>query len=279
MMDKKKRYLVTGGTGFVGQAIVDRLLSEGIQDLVVMARNEGNLQSLAATRPTVRIVMADIADCCAVLRAARGVSGIFHTAAVKGVGLAEDYAQLCTQTNVIGSMNVLSAANGMDFCLGVSSDKAAKVSGVYGATKLLMEKMFANAAEHSLRTAYRTVRYCNIFGSTGSVIPLWKEQLKSGRVTITTREATRFFMTVDQAVDGIIYCLNNWPDATPYSPCMMKAASVGDLLAAVIRKYAKHAPDVVETGLKPGENLHEIMGDEDSSKARRYTIDELMEIV
>jgi len=163
----------------------------------------------------------------------------------------------------------------------VSTDKAAQVSGVYGATKLIGEVLIHEVARINPETKYRVVRYGNILHSTGSVICKWKSQLERGeRVTVTDLDATRFYWTVEQAVDLIFNCLDEATDSRPYVPAM-KSMRLGDLLAAMHEKYGRGLLQYDVVGLQPGENLHELSMKDcpNSFEVERYTKEEILELL
>lgn len=285
MMDKDKKYLITGGAGFLGQELVKRLISLGFKRLLVMSRNEGQLVQIKERFPSVRIITGDIANPYFCDKAMEGVAGVFHLAAFKHVGLAEENTVECVSSNVIGTMNLLEASrkHKPEFVLGISTDKAAKVNGVYGATKLLQERLFAEYEKVNPETKYRTVRYGNVLYSTGSVLCKWKEKIqKNEQVTLTNPDSTRFYWTVEQAVDLIFSCLENATSSQPFIT-KMKSIRAGDLLDAMYMKYAPDGeippPNVI--GLQPGENMHEVVADNlpNSFEAERYTREEIAQII
>jgi|TARA_A100001391_G_scaffold134709_1_gene93496 UDP-N-acetylglucosamine 4,6-dehydratase/UDP-glucose 4-epimerase len=283
-IEKDKLYLITGGSGFLGIPLCDRVLKMGGR-VRVIARDEGKLVELQQMYPEIEILTGDISDKFEVKQAMKGVNGVFHLAASKHVGIAEQQVRECVKSNTIGSMHILdeSLETKPDFVLGISTDKAAQVAGVYGASKLLMERLFGQFERLNDDTKYRLVRYGNVLYSTGSVLCKWKDLLKEGKeIIITDPEATRFFWTVDQAVDLIFDCLET---ATTYEPHItkMKSMEMGDLLKAMANKYLPDGQElkVKEIGLQPGENKHEIITSEglDSSKSERFTVDEIMEVI
>ena len=285
ILDKNKTYLVTGGAGFLGQELIARLEAAGCTNIVTISRNEGKLVALKEKFPFVKVIPGDIADPYCAEKAVQGVDAIFHLAAFKHVGLAEQNVRECVLGNVTGTMNILELTRKypIEFILGISTDKAAQVSGVYGASKLLHERLFTDYEKMNPGTKYRTVRYGNVLYSTGSVLCKWKDRLQNDEeVIITDPEATRFYWTVDQAIDLIFDCLDNAQDSQPYVP-EMKSMAVGDLLEAMIRKYLPegNTPKVKKIGLQPGENFHEVIieGGPNSSEVERFTIEEIMELV
>jgi UDP-N-acetylglucosamine 4,6-dehydratase/UDP-glucose 4-epimerase len=285
ILDRNKTYLVTGGAGFLGQELIARLESAGCTNIVTMSRNEGKLVALKEKFPFVKIIPGDLSDPYCAEKAVQGVDAIFHLAAFKHVGLAEQNVRECVLGNVTGTSNILELTRKypIDFILGISTDKAAQVSGVYGATKLIHERLFSDYEKINPTTKYRTVRYGNVLYSTGSVLCKWKDRLQNDEeLIITDPEATRFYWTVDQAIDLIFDCLDQAQDSKPYVP-EMKSMSVGDLLEAMIRKYLPegNVPKVKTIGLQPGENFHEVIveGGLNSSEVERFTIEEIMELV
>ena len=159
-------YLVTGASGFLGQVLVERLIKAGAK-VRCLARNEGNILKLNQEHP-VEIYPGDVSDPVDVCQAMKGVRGVFHLAAFKHVGLAEKFARECVKSNTLGSLNILEATlhTPVDFVLGISTDKAARISGVYGASKFLMERLFAQFEQINPSVAYRIVRYGNVMYST-----------------------------------------------------------------------------------------------------------------
>jgi UDP-N-acetylglucosamine 4,6-dehydratase/UDP-glucose 4-epimerase len=282
MLDTSKKYLITGGAGFLGQELIKRLTDMGCKNLVTVSRNEGKLIELKEKFPHVQIITGNITDPHIIEKVCAGVSGIFHAAAFKHVGLAErENVRECVLSNVYGSMALLDETRKTkpDFIIGISTDKAAQVTGTYGATKFLMERLFDEFSDVNPDTKHRVVRYGNVLYSTGSVLCKWRDKLSRGEeIVVTDPEATRFFWTAEQAVDLVFDCLNNAKDSKPYVT-QMKAIKIGDLLEAMMDKYG-HSP-VRYIGLQVGENLHEkIVSDgQDSSQAERYTKEEITKLI
>ena len=278
-----KKILITGGSGFLGNALVARLLESG-NHLRILSRDEGQLVSLKEKFPEVEIYTGDICDEFKVHQACKGMDGVFHLAAFKHVGLAEKFAVECTESNVIGSLNILrsSRKHNLEFVVGISTDKAAQVAGVYGATKLLMERVFKQYEDVNPDCQYRIVRYGNVLYSTGSVLCKWKNLLEQRKQCIITEpEATRFYWSVDQAIDLIFESCEKAVDSTPYCP-EMKSMKVGDLFDAMANKYGggrSRPPKII--GLQPGENLHEKVLDAGpySNEVDFFTVEEIMELV
>jgi len=281
---KNKLYLITGGSGFLGFPLVERILNKGGK-VRVLARGEGKLIELKEKFPNIEISPGDISDKFEVKQAMVGVNGVFHLAASKHVGLAETYVRENVKSNTLGSLNILEESLNipdLEFIIGISTDKAAQVAGVYGATKLLMERLFTQFELLNPKCQYRIVRYGNVLYSTGSVLCKWKDLIKQGKpVIVTEPKATRFFWTVDQAVDLIFGCLLNSTDSKPYCPSM-KSMGIDNLLQAMIQKYSNGANiDVNIIGLQPGENLHEKVLEEGpySNEAKQFTISEIIKLI
>tara|TARA_R110001592_G_scaffold339119_2_gene626654 strand:+ start:6182 stop:7045 length:864 start_codon:yes stop_codon:yes gene_type:complete len=282
---KNKLMLVTGGSGFLGVPLVKRLLLDGA-NVRVISRDEGKLIDLKQAHPQVEILNGDISDKFEVRQAMKGVDGVFHLAASKHVGLAEITVRETIKSNVIGSMNVLEQSieeKDLDFVIGISTDKAAQVAGVYGASKLLMERLFTQFERINPSCDYRIVRYGNVLYSTGSVLCKWKDLIEANKELIVTEpKATRFFWTVDQALDLIYDCLTNAEDSKPYVPTM-KAMSIENLLKAMYKKYLPEGgtKKIKAIGLQPGENLHEKILEDglDSSQVEQYSVEEIIPLI
>lgn len=282
-MDLSAKYLITGGSGFLGIELIKRLAAMGYKNIVSVSRNEGKSVQLKELFPHVEIILGDIKDPYICHKACKEVGGIFHLAAFKHVGLAErENVRECVQGNILGTLNLLEETRRTlpEFIIGISSDKAAQVKGVYGATKFIMERLFLEYSATNEKTKYRIVRYGNVAWSTGSVLCKWKEKmLKGEEVVITDRAATRFFWTVDSAVDLIFECLEKSFSSYPYLT-KMKSIEMGDLLDAMMEKYGK--VPVKTIGMQVGENLHESMDDSgglDSFNAERYTKEEIYKLI
>mgnify|MGYP003640242359 CR=1 FL=1 len=280
--NKDKKYLVTGGTGFLGEKLVFKLLEQHLR-LRVIARNEGKLVELQQKHPSIEIYTGDVSNQFDAHQACKGISGVYHLAAYKHVGLAEKFSRECTQSNVNASLNILeeSLKNKFDFVIGISTDKAAQVSGVYGATKYLMEALFKQYEALNEETQYRIVRYGNVLYSTGSVLCKWKNLLKQGKeVVVTDLKATRFFWTRDEAIKLIFTCLDESATSKPYVPDM-KAMDIETLLDAMAKKYLPQGSGLkIKTiGLQPGENLHEKILENGpfSNEVERFSIEEIIQ--
>lgn len=283
-IEKNKLYLVTGGSGFLGYPLVGYILQQGGK-VRVIARDEGKLITLKEKYPDVDIYTGDISDPFEVRQSMQNVTGVFHLAASKHVGLAEKFVRENIKTNVIGSLNILEQSLNhptLKFVLSISTDKAAQVAGVYGATKFLMERSIKQYEELNPDVIYRSVRYGNVLYSTGSVLCKWKDLIEQGKeVIVTAPDATRFFWSVDDAIQLIIDCMANSTDCTPYCP-IMKSMRIDDLLEAMIRKYGNGQQISIKViGLQPGENMHEKVLEEGpySNEVEHFTIEEILPMI
>lgn len=260
-----KSVLVTGGTGSFGQVFVRRLLAEH-QPLrvIVFSRDEQKQfemeEQLQASN--LRYFIGDVRDPDRLHRAFDGVDVVVHAAALKQVPTAEYNPIECIRTNVLGGENVINAAldAGVERVVALSTDKAANPINLYGATKLCADKLFiaANVLSAGAVTQFAVVRYGNVVGSRGSVIPFFKDRRITGKVPITDARMTRFWITLEQGVDIVIRALQTMHRGEVFVPKLPSMRMV-DLATAI-------CPDCeqVITGIRPGEKLHEVMipGDE-----------------
>ena len=276
-MDKSKKYLITGGSGFLGNALIGRLVDTGFYNLVVIARNEGELIKLQDKFPMVEIIAGDIADSYICEKACHDVDGIFHLAAFKHVRMAETNTYRCVRSNIVGTINLLnmSLKYRPDIFVLISTDKAANIRGIYGATKLIGEKLAEEFSNVNNKTQYRIVRYGNVWNSTGSFITKWRPLMSAGQeVIVTDPKATRFFFTVDDAVSLIFRSIDGGKDAKPFVP-KMKAVSMGTVLKACQEVYGKCPVKII--GLQAGENMHETLdGKAFSNEVEQYTKDDFI---
>ena len=281
MITKGKKYLVTGGTGVIGYSLCKRIINMGGY-VIVLSRSESKLNKLKEKYNEIEIVVGDICDKQLIRDTIKKVDGVFHLAAL-AEGMQSGKPIESIKTNIIGSLNVLEESSDVDFVLGVSSDKVVQVSGNYGATKFLMEKLFNQFEEMNPKVKYRVVRLGNIIYSVDSVLCKWKKLIEDCKeVIVTDKRATRFFMTSEESIDSILNCLKNAKDSKPYFE-PMKSTSIGNLLQAMINKYLPKGCDLpIKTiGLQPSENLHEKITEDGifTNEIEQYTVKELEEMV
>lgn len=255
--------LITGGTGTFGQALVRRLLMGAEWDrIVVYSRDEFKQYRMRAQvqdpELRVRYFLGDVRDRNRLRAALRGVHTVVHAAALKQVPLLEYNPDEAVKTNVLGALNLIEGAidMGVHKVVGLSTDKACAPVNLYGATKLTAEKLFAAANVLSPRAAggptFSVVRYGNVTGSRGSVVPVWRQAVEAGvAIRITDPDMTRFWMSTEQAVDFVLRCLSVATGGEVFVP-ELPAYRVADLAEAVA---PGHKQDVI--GVRPGEKLHE----------------------
>lgn len=258
-----KNILITGGTGSFGQAFCKFVLQNfRPKRLIVYSRDEYK-QSLMFEEnelfrnPCMRYFLGDIRDLQRLTKAMIGVDYVIHAAALKQVPAAEYNPNEFIQTNIMGTINVCEAALAcrVEKAIALSTDKAVSPINLYGATKLCAEKSFiANNSYAGLnRTRFSVVRYGNVLGSRGSVIPLFLKQRRQGFVTITDQRMTRFFISLDQGVRFVYNSLKNMNGGEIFVP-KMPSCKVVDLARAIVPECEQKI-----IGIRPGEKLHEIL--------------------
>jgi UDP-N-acetylglucosamine 4,6-dehydratase len=263
--------LLTGGTGSFGNAFTERVLDEWPDATVrVYSRDELKQSEMRARfgDRQVRYMLGDIRNKTRMARACQGADIIVHAAAMKQVPACEYNPFEAVQTNVLGSQHVVDCAidSTVTKVVALSTDKAVNPVNLYGATKLCEEKIVVqgNAYASDSDTVLSCVRYGNVVGSRGSVVPLFQDQARNGRLTITDERMTRFWITLDQAVDLVLFALDNATGGEVFIP-KIPSMKVTDLAEAI----APGLPcDVI--GIRPGEKLHEVLLTADES---RHAID------
>lgn len=278
---KDRRILITGGTGTIGQSLVRYLLKENPQVIRLLSRDEHKqieFSNELNNNETLRFLIGDIRDYDRVLSAVHGVDYVFHLAAMKHVPSCEYNPYEAVLTNVIGTQNVIRAASSKNVkkVVFTSTDKAISPTNNYGATKLTAEKLIS-ASEYSKgmsKTTFSAVRFGNVMGSRGSVIPLFMNQIKNQRrVTVTHPEMNRFMMTIDQATSLTVRALQEAKGGELFV-LKMPVVYLSDLVSVIMdlasKKFHIDKNDIkVETiGLRPGEKMHEeLMTYEESKNA------------
>ncbi len=269
---KNKRILITGGTGSLGQALTKKLLKLDVDAIRILSRNESKQVDMNEefNDDRLRFLIGDIRDKERLIKSLEDIDIVFHAAALKHVPVIEYNPFEAIKTNVIGSQNIIDAAVAQDvkkvICIG--TDKSVSPLNTYGATKLLMEKLFVTAnnfiskPKHS--TEFIAVRYGNVFGSSGSIIPKFLEQIKNERkITVTNKDMTRFSIRMDKALNFILDCTENGKPSEIYIP-KMEAYTILD----IVKAFQNVFPDVeMETiGIRPGEKFHEVLISEEESR-------------
>lgn len=280
---KDKRILVTGGTGSLGQSLVRRILS-GIygtpERVTVFSRDEAKqhymrldyLEKTAATdeviyhnsRDVLEFTIGDVRDYQALVSALRDSDVVFHAAALKQVPSCEYFPFEAVLTNIHGAQNIVRAVTEnrlpVERVVGISTDKACKPINVMGMTKALQERVLIEANRRCDSTAFCCVRYGNVIASRGSIIPLFVEQIRGKRpVTVTLPEMTRFLLTLEKAVDTVMEAVISGNPGETYVP-KVESARITDVARALMGSEER---EIVFTGIRPGEKIHEIMVSEE----------------
>jgi UDP-N-acetylglucosamine 4,6-dehydratase/5-epimerase len=271
-MFKNKKVLITGGTGSLGQALTKRLLSSDVDTIRIFSRNESKQVEMDSkfNDKRLRFFLGDVRDAERLNRAFEDVDFVFHAAALKHVDKVEYNPFEAIKTNVIGSQNVIDASlhQNIEKAICVGTDKAVSPFNTYGATKLLMEKLFVTANNYvnpkKHRTKFIALRYGNVLGSSGSVIPKFIEQISTNKtITITDPNMTRFSITMDEALDFILSAAKFGSGSEIFIP-KIKAYSIMDVKDALFDLLQK--TDEKISGIRPGEKLHEILINSDEMK-------------
>lgn len=255
------KILVTGGTGSFGQAFVRRVLA-GRENCTIRVYSRDELKQYDMAQafgqdPRLRFCIGDVRDKDRLARAMHGIDLVVHAAALKHVPICEFNPAEAVKTNIQGSQNVVDAAidAGVRRTVALSTDKAVNPVNLYGATKLCAEKLFVHgnvyAGARDIR--FSCVRYGNVMGSRGSVIPLFRRQAEAGTLTITDRAMTRFWLSLEQAVDLVLAAVGDMKGGEIFVPKIPSMRIVD--LARAIAPTAK----IEEVGRRPGEKLHEIL--------------------
>ena len=267
-----KKVLITGGTGSLGQALTKRILNSDVEQIRILSRNEFKQISMETKLPDerLRFLIGDVRDKDRLIRALDDVDIVFHAAALKHVPKVEYNPFEAIKTNVQGSQNVIDACleNDVQRAICIGTDKAVSPLNTYGATKLLMEKLFITAKRYSNQkkhpTKFFAVRYGNVFGSSGSVIPKFIEQINNNKkITITDPTMTRFSITMNQALDFILKATQKGHGAEVFIP-KLKAYSLQQIHN--ILSNLTNAKDHEIIGMRTGEKQHELLINSDEMR-------------
>ena len=260
-----KKILITGGTGSLGNALTSRLLKEDVDTIRIFSRNENKQNTMEAEfkDDRLRFLLGDVRDYSRLVRAMEDIDIVFHAAALKHVPIIEYNPFEAIKTNVIGSQNVIDACleENVEKAVAIGTDKAVSPLNTYGATKLLMEKLFVTSSNYLKKERHRTkfmaVRYGNVLGSSGSVIPKFIEQIKNKeKITITDPAMTRFSISMDKALDFILHATEIAKGSEIFVP-KLRAYSIGDLKEALFELLGKTNEEII--GIREGEKLNEIL--------------------
>lgn len=281
----KKRILITGGTGSLGKVLTRRILSGQLgtpQSVVVFSRDEAKqhemrmeyLNRRSVTEDvmyhnferTLQFKIGDVRDFHSVAQALTNVDIVFNAAALKQVPACEYFPYEAVRTNIEGAENIVRAIKelrlNIETVVAISTDKACKPTNVMGMTKAIQERIFLTANIDCPKTRFVAVRYGNVLASRGSVVPLFLDQIEAGGpITLTDKKMTRFLLTLDQAVDTVFEAMQFAEAGETYIP-KIKAALIVDIINALV---GKKKIEVKETGVRPGEKLHEVLVSQEES--------------
>jgi len=266
-----KTILITGGTGSFGQKCTQMILSRYTpRKVIVFSRDELKQHEMRqkfsdGKDSPVRYFIGDVRDKDRLYRAFSGVDLVIHAAAMKQVPAAEYNPFEAVKTNIMGAQNVIDAAidQNVEKVIALSTDKAANPVNLYGATKLCSDKIFIAGNSYTgqrVKTIFSVVRYGNVIGSRGSVIPFFLDKKSSGKLPITDPRMTRFWITLDQSVHFVFKCLSQMLGGELFVP-KLPSMNIMDLATAICPECEKEI-----VGIRPGEKLHEIMIPEDESR-------------
>ena len=262
-MFKNKKLLITGGTGSFGHAVLDKYIDSDIDEIRIFSRDESKQDNIRKkySSSKIKFYLGDVRDYDSLYSATKDVDFIFHAAALKQVPSCEFYPLEAVKTNVIGASNVAEAAinNNVKKVVFLSTDKAVYPINAMGISKSLMEKVVTAKARTTENTMMCTTRYGNVMGSRGSVLPLFLEQIKSNMpITITDPTMTRFMMTMDEAIDLVLFAFNKGESGdviVQKSP----AATVENLSKALCNIVGKKDQEIKIIGTRHGEKLYEVL--------------------
>jgi UDP-N-acetylglucosamine 4,6-dehydratase len=266
-----KTILVTGGTGSFGQKFTEVVLRDRDPKAIrIFSRGEllqHEMRLKFDDDPRLRFLIGDVRDRERVYRAMNGVDIVVHAAALKQVPTAEYNPIEAVRTNIDGAVNVVDAAidNGVEKIMAISTDKAVHPVNLYGATKMVMERLFvqANVYTGAHKSKFSCVRYGNVVGSRGSVVPLFLEQRKNGIVTITDENMTRFWITLEKGVRFVIDCIERMHGGEVLVP-KIPSMRITDLAEAIAPNAEREV-----IGIRPGEKINEILLTEDEARHAR----------
>jgi len=261
-MLENKILLITGGTGSFGNAVMNRFLDSDIKEIRIFSRDEKKQHDMRVEiqHPKVKFYIGDVRDAASVGPAVKGVDYIFHAAALKQVPSCEFYPIEAVKTNILGTENVLSAAieHKVSKVICLSTDKAVYPINAMGISKAMMEKVMVSKSRQSTETIIMGTRYGNVMASRGSVIPLFHEQIINNLpVTITDPEMTRFMMTLEDAVDLVLFAFSN---GSPGDIFVQKspASTIGQLARVMVDLYKSNS-EIKIIGTRHAEKQHETL--------------------
>ncbi|MFC5650755.1 polysaccharide biosynthesis protein [Paenibacillus solisilvae] len=263
-MFRNKTILITGGTGSWGQKLTETLLNEHPKEIRIFSRNECaqvHMKREFIQDPRLRYIIGDVRDYNAVMDACYKVDYVFHLAALKHVDVCEDQPDEALKTNVLGTENIIRASikQHVTKVINVSTDKAVDPMNTYGLTKAIGEKLMIRANLLSDYTRFVCVRGGNVLGTSGSVVPLFMDQIREGKeVTITHNDMTRFFLTITEAI-RLLLVVTRESEGGETFVMKMKACRIVDLANVLMELSGSKPGSCKEIGMRPGERLDEVL--------------------
>lgn len=261
-----KTILVTGGTGSFGKMLVSKLLTLNPKEVIIFSRDEDKQGVMRLEHPNenrLRFVLGDIRDYRSIRQVMRGVDIVFHAAALKWITEVEYNVWEGIKTNVIGAQNIIEAAKdeNIEKVIALSTDKAVEPVNAYGMAKALQERLIttANLYKDGTRTIFVSTRYGNVLGSRGSVVPLFKSLMASGKaLTVTDEKMTRFILTLDESVDLVLHALEKGVGGEVFVK-KMSAHTIIDLAKVMLESASLGSDKINMIGIRPGEKIHETL--------------------
>ena len=265
---KNKVILITGGTGTFGQRCTEILLKYKPKKIIIFSRDEFKQFEMAEKfkNKSLRFFLGDVRDLPRLETAMQNVDIVIHSAALKQVPAAEYNPMECIKTNIIGAENIINSSlkNNVKKVLALSTDKAANPVNLYGATKLCSDKLFINAHHYKgqLETSFAVVRYGNVIGSRGSVLPYFKKLIKNNEksLPITHEQMTRFWISLDEGVNFVLQSIERMFGGELFIP-KMPSIKILDLAESLKKNFKYHL-----IGIRPGEKIHETLCPQDSAR-------------
>jgi len=273
-MFKNKKLLITGGTGSFGNAVLDKFLDSEISEIRILSRDEKKQHDIRVVynNPKIKFFIGDVRDKQSLISPVKGVDYIFHAAALKQVPSCEFFPIEAVKTNVFGTENVLSVAieNNVKKVICLSTDKAVYPINAMGTSKAIMEKVFVAKSRTSDSTVICGTRYGNVMASRGSVIPHFYDQIKSfNDITVTNPNMTRFMMTLDDAVNLVLFAFENG-NAGDIFVQKSPSTTIGEL-ASIMKKIYNSSVEIKNIGIRHAEKIHETL----LSREERLVAEEL----
>lgn len=268
-MFEGQNILITGATGSWGHELVKQLLTKNPKENRIFSRNEASQVAMQRKfqDERLRFIIGDIRDKESIVTASTQVDLLFHLAALKHVPVCEDQPLEALKTNVIGTQNVIEAAivNEVKKVVNISTDKAANPANFYGMTKAIAEQLITHANLLTEKTKFVNIRGGNVLGTSGSVIHVFKEQIETtGKVSITDKQMTRFFLTIEEAIQ-LVFKATESSEGGEIFVMKMPTCRILDLAEVLIKESGRKDVEIIELGIRPGEKVHELLFSENES--------------